>query len=225
GPPRPVADGRYPARGRPLRRPRLRRLHRELPRDGPGPGDRSEPVPCGGIPGRDRGPGRHHDGPAAHAGRRGARRERAGARPRSARRALSRMVDTLLEGDRFAVHAFDDSIESSPGTGLVPATDRNRFRAVEFLAAIEARGGTMMAPPLMQAVAELAASGPGRDRDRPAAPCRGWSIPCSRATASPSTPSTTPSRAPPGRAWSRRPIGTGSVRWNSWPRSRPGAAP
>src|SRR5262249_19788503 len=63
----------------------------------------------------------------------------------AARRALARMVDTLTARDRFTVYAFDNSIET-PGTfgstGLVPASDRNRFQAVEFLARIDSRGGT-----------------------------------------------------------------------------------
>ena len=48
---------------------------------------------------------------------------------------------------------------------LVPATDRNRFRAVEFLAKVESRGGTEIAQPLDQAVDLLA--GPAmRECDR-----------------------------------------------------------
>src|SRR5207237_1103300 len=45
-----------------------------------------------------------------------------------------------------------------PDLGLQAATDRNRFRAVEFLAGVEARGGTEMAQPLSMA-AHLLASG------------------------------------------------------------------
>jgi Ca-activated chloride channel family protein len=73
----------------------------------------------------------------------------------AARRALARMVDTLTDADHFAVYAFDDAVETVPefgGSGLVVATNRNRFRAVEFLARLEARGGTEMARPLDQAV-------------------------------------------------------------------------
>jgi Ca-activated chloride channel family protein len=83
----------------------------------------------------------------------------------AARRALARMVDTLTDRDRFTVYAFDNSIETTPafgGMGLVPATDHNRYRAVEFLAKIEARGGTEMAQPLQQAAQQLA----GTDRER-----------------------------------------------------------
>jgi Ca-activated chloride channel homolog len=46
----------------------------------------------------------------------------------------------------------------------VEASDRNRFRAVEFLATLEARGGTEMAAPLLRA-ADLPGTG-YRDRDR-----------------------------------------------------------
>jgi Ca-activated chloride channel family protein len=84
----------------------------------------------------------------------------------AARRALARMVDTLTERDRFAVLAFDNAIESPPELGqhVMPATNRHRFRAVEFLAKIEARGGTEMAEPLLQAAEELADASGGRDR-------------------------------------------------------------
>jgi len=86
----------------------------------------------------------------------------------AARRALARMVDTLGEADRFNVIAFDDRTERPlefPTTGLMSASDRNRFRAVEFLAALDARGGTEMADPLEQAIAELErAESHGRDR-------------------------------------------------------------
>jgi Ca-activated chloride channel family protein len=82
----------------------------------------------------------------------------------AARRALGRMVDTLTERDRFTVYAFDDTIETPPeahGPGLIPASDRNRFRTIEFLARIDARGGTEMARPLDQAVRQLTAAAEG----------------------------------------------------------------
>jgi Ca-activated chloride channel family protein len=85
----------------------------------------------------------------------------------AARRALARMVDTLTERDQFTVYAFDDTVESPASFGdaaLVPATDRNRFRAVEFLAKIDARGGTELAQPLNRAVDTLAGEDAGRDR-------------------------------------------------------------
>jgi Ca-activated chloride channel family protein len=85
----------------------------------------------------------------------------------AARRAAARMVDSLSEQDRFAVLAFDDRIDAPaalPADALSVAADRNRFRAVEFLAGLEARGGTEMAAPLMRA-AELLGGG-YRDRER-----------------------------------------------------------
>ena len=86
----------------------------------------------------------------------------------AARRAAARIVDTLRGGDRFAVLAFDNAVDTprSLPSGLAPATDRARFRAVEFLATLEARGGTEMLAPLRQAAALLgpAADPPGRDR-------------------------------------------------------------
>src|SRR5205823_1234832 len=83
----------------------------------------------------------------------------------AARRALARMVDTLTERDRFCVYAFDDRIETVPefrGPALAAATDRNRFRAVEFLAKVDARGGTEMAQPLDLAVQQLGEGSRGR---------------------------------------------------------------
>jgi Ca-activated chloride channel homolog len=84
----------------------------------------------------------------------------------AARRAVARMVDSLGDRDRFAVLAFDNAVEAPPalGAGLVAASDRHRFRAVEFLAALEGRGGTEMARPLEQAAGALA--GGYQDRDR-----------------------------------------------------------
>src|SRR5262249_29824536 len=76
----------------------------------------------------------------------------------AARRAVARMVDTLRDRDRFTVYAFDDTFEAPPdfgGLDLVPATDRNRYRAVEFLAKVESRGGTEMLSPLYQAADKL----------------------------------------------------------------------
>jgi Ca-activated chloride channel family protein len=76
----------------------------------------------------------------------------------AARRAVERMVETLTERDRFTVYAFDDQIEVPPGFNglrLMLATDDLRYRAAEFLAKVESRGGTEMAQPLEQAVAEL----------------------------------------------------------------------
>lgn len=85
----------------------------------------------------------------------------------ASRRAVARMVDTLGDKDRFTVYAFDDSIDTVPdfkGTGLVAATDRNRFRAVEFLAKVEADGGTEMAAPLDLAAKQLQSNDKERQR-------------------------------------------------------------
>jgi Ca-activated chloride channel homolog len=85
----------------------------------------------------------------------------------AARRAVARMIDTLADQDRFCVLAFDSTIETPPTLepGLVSATNRHRFRAVEFLATVDARGSTEMAEPLDQAVRMLTTSS-DRDRDR-----------------------------------------------------------
>lgn len=82
----------------------------------------------------------------------------------AARRAAARIVDTLRGEDRFAVLSFDNVIERPRdlGTGLVDGTDRNRFRAVEHLAALNARGGTEMLTPLDEGCRLLAGS--ARDR-------------------------------------------------------------
>ncbi|RFU42168.1 VWA domain-containing protein [Actinomadura logoneensis] len=84
----------------------------------------------------------------------------------AARRAAARIVDTLTPADRFAVLSFDNLVESPPdlGSGLSDATDRNRFRAVEHLASVNARGGTEMLAPLQRACDLL--SGSRSDRDR-----------------------------------------------------------
>ncbi len=86
----------------------------------------------------------------------------------AARRAMARMIDTLVDADRFAVFAFDDRIEApqwgKQRGGLLAATDRNRFKAVEFLAKLESRGGTEIARPLDQAVGLLVERDHDRDR-------------------------------------------------------------
>jgi Ca-activated chloride channel family protein len=82
----------------------------------------------------------------------------------AARRAVARMIDTLTSRDTFGVIAFDNSIEHVPAPGLVPADDRTRFRAVEALAKIDARGGTEMAMPLREAVVSLAGGHDDRER-------------------------------------------------------------
>lgn len=85
----------------------------------------------------------------------------------AARRALGRMLDTLSPQDRFNVLSFDDRIDPLPGhtaSALVEATNRNRYRAIEHLSSVDARGGTEMARPLLLAANAL--SGGYQDRDR-----------------------------------------------------------
>jgi Ca-activated chloride channel family protein len=83
----------------------------------------------------------------------------------AARRAAARVVDTLTDDDRFAVLTFDHQIDRPDdlGAGLVEATDRHRFRAVEHLARAEARGGTELMAPLHEGLA-LLSRGEARDR-------------------------------------------------------------
>jgi len=78
----------------------------------------------------------------------------------AARRALGRMIETLSEEDRLAVIAFDDSVEHfGPKLELVAATDRQRWAIVEWLATIQARGGTEMAAALEAGLRLLASPG------------------------------------------------------------------
>ncbi|GLY50242.1 VIT domain-containing protein [Lentzea sp. NBRC 102530] len=82
----------------------------------------------------------------------------------AARRAAARIVDTLTNDDTFAVLTFDHEIERAElGDGLVTATDRHRFRAVEHLAKVHARGGTEMFEPLRQGLTLLSDVAQGRD--------------------------------------------------------------
>lgn len=88
----------------------------------------------------------------------------------AARRAAARIIDSLGADDRFDVLTFDHAIERVAGApdGFRQANDRNRFRAVEHLAAATARGGTEMLQPLRHAVNLLAAEARrgSNDRDR-----------------------------------------------------------
>jgi len=81
----------------------------------------------------------------------------------AARRAAARIVDTLTSADRFTALTFDHVVEhpAALGAGLVQATDRNRFRAVEHLAGVTARGGTEMVAPLRRAADLLAGEATG----------------------------------------------------------------
>ncbi|MEO3785564.1 VIT domain-containing protein [Actinocorallia sp. B10E7] len=82
----------------------------------------------------------------------------------AARRAAARIIDSLQAHDRFAVLSFDHVVDHPDGLPreLAEANDRNRFRAVEHLAGLRARGGTEMLAPLTQAVGLLGDS--ARDR-------------------------------------------------------------
>ena len=82
----------------------------------------------------------------------------------AARRAAARMIDTLTSRDRFTAIAFDNAIDLLPEPTLVAASDRNRYRAVEQLAKIEARGGTELAQPLRRAANLLAGGTDDRER-------------------------------------------------------------
>ena len=86
----------------------------------------------------------------------------------AARRAMARMVDTLVDADRFAVLAFDDRIEmpqlGKQRVGLFAATDRSRFKAAEFLAKLDSRGGTEITEPLDRAVRLIGERDHNRDR-------------------------------------------------------------
>jgi len=84
----------------------------------------------------------------------------------AARRAAARIVDTLTAADRFAVLSFDTVVERPDRLpdGLAAGTDQHRFRAVEHLAGVTARGGTVLLTPLRQALDLLAGSDPERDR-------------------------------------------------------------
>ncbi len=83
----------------------------------------------------------------------------------AARRAAARIVDTLTVGDRFAVLTFDNRIDRPEGLpdGLVEASDRFRYRAVEHLARVDERGGTELLAPLRQALGLLHDTPEGRD--------------------------------------------------------------
>lgn len=78
----------------------------------------------------------------------------------AARRAAGRIVDSLLDNDRFSVIAFDTTAEQPPHVSgkLCPATDRNRWRAVEWLGKIDSRGGTEMAGAVAEAIRLLQSS-------------------------------------------------------------------
>ena len=85
----------------------------------------------------------------------------------AARRAVGRMLDTLSRQDRFNVIAFDNTMETMPEgdtSTLTPATNKLRWRAVEYLSKLEARGGTQMLESLLTAARQLQRDAAGRER-------------------------------------------------------------
>jgi len=89
----------------------------------------------------------------------------------AARRALARMVDTLGENDRFSVIAFDNVLEQPPVAvcndntpQLIPAGNRQRWRTLEWLGKVDARGGTEMSIALTAGLALLEGGGESRTK-------------------------------------------------------------
>ncbi len=82
----------------------------------------------------------------------------------AARRAVGRIVDSLLDEDRFSVIAFDNTIEQPRECrgGLIAASDRARWRTIEWLGRIDARGGTEMGGAMAEAIRLLGSSGQQR---------------------------------------------------------------
>jgi Ca-activated chloride channel family protein len=75
----------------------------------------------------------------------------------AARRAAGRIVETLTSADRFTVLTFDTIVERPPELqeGIVAGTDPHRYRAAQYLATVEARGGTELLAPLREALSLL----------------------------------------------------------------------
>lgn len=63
-----------------------------------------------------------------------------GWRRSAARRAAAHLVNCLGPSDRFSVLVFADAVSNPGWAGLVPATERNRFRAIEHVIAGKALG-------------------------------------------------------------------------------------
>ncbi len=77
----------------------------------------------------------------------------------AARRAVGRMIDTLLKEDRFTVLAFDNQLDS-PHQGLAPGTNQNRWKTIEWLSNVAARGGTDLGGAITSGVKLLSVSEP-----------------------------------------------------------------
>lgn len=83
----------------------------------------------------------------------------------AARRAVERMIETLLEHDRFTVVAFDDRCEfPKPTEKLLPATREVRSLVQNWVQRVEARGGTDLAPALRKALELLGKADEGGQR-------------------------------------------------------------
>ena len=70
----------------------------------------------------------------------------------AAKRAATRLIDSLHPHARFGILAFDNYVEAFEQGMLHPASDRVRFQATQWLAHIHARGGTEMLHALQQAI-------------------------------------------------------------------------
>jgi len=83
----------------------------------------------------------------------------------AARRAMAFLVDSLGPEDRFEVIRFQSNTDSlgKSGTGLIPATDQNRFRATQFLAQTSTMGGTEMGKAVKKALDLMPQPVPGRE--------------------------------------------------------------
>jgi Ca-activated chloride channel family protein len=82
----------------------------------------------------------------------------------AARRATTRIVETLTPNDRFCVLVFDNELEFHPAPQLLAASGRNQARAIDALTRVEARGGTEMVNPLRCAIRLVADGTPDRER-------------------------------------------------------------
>lgn len=84
----------------------------------------------------------------------------------AARRAAARILDSLTDKDRLALLLFDSVLEEPLNNSgmLVEASDRNRFQAVEFLARVEARGGTEIGPALARGLEYFSQPHEGREQ-------------------------------------------------------------
>lgn len=72
-----------------------------------------------------------------------------------ARRSAGRIIDSFRDHDRFAVLTFDNLVEDLSDGRLVTASDAARYRAMQRLDQVEARGGTELAPALVQGLQRL----------------------------------------------------------------------